>query len=170
MQKFPNSIRIPGGYIDIAKLGFLSFIASQCRAFLGKVSNRSTIIPFLYDDLTSICRKPLELIVKPRLISDAKTSYDLLQIDLSDSKSLLKISDVQIGFFASREVQHLRKCDEITLDSVKVFKSECRLFVSYVLNKIFEKYPLGSVIVRSCRLFIPSLMATNTVESNKKKL
>ena len=74
------------------------------------------------------------------------------------------------GFFASREVQRLRKCDEITLVSVKVSKNGCRLFVTSVLNKLCEKRPLGSVIVRSCRLFIPSLMATNTVESNKKKL
>ena len=39
-----------------------------------------------------------------------------------------------------------------------------------MLKEIFEECPLGSVIVRSCRLFIHSLMATNSVESNKKKL
>ena len=39
-----------------------------------------------------------------------------------------------------------------------------------MLNKIFEKCPVGWVIVRSCRLFISSFLATNTVESNKKKL
>ena len=39
-----------------------------------------------------------------------------------------------------------------------------------MLNRTFEKCPYKSVIVRSCRLFIRSLMATNTVESNKKKL
>ena len=128
------------------------------------------MVPFLHYDLISICHKLLELIVKPSLTSDVKTSYDLMQIDLSDSKSLLKISDAQIGFFALREVQGLWKCDEITLDSVKVFKNGCRLFVTSMLNRTFEKCPYKSVIVRSCRLFIRSLMATNTVESNKKKL
>ena len=128
------------------------------------------MVPFLHYDLISICHKLLELIVKPSLTSDVKTSYDLMQIDLSNSKSLLKISDAQIGFFALREVQGLWKCDEITLDSVKVFKNGCRLFVTSMLNRTFEKCPYKSVIVRSCRLFIRSLMATNTVESNKKKL
>ena len=60
-----------------------------------------------------------------------------MQIDLSDSKGLLKIPDVQIGFFASREVQRLRKCDEITLDSFKVFKNGCRLFVTSMLKNAY---------------------------------
>ena len=46
----------------------------------------------MYDDLTYIYLKLLELIVKLSAISDAKAAYDLIQIDLSDSKSLLKIS------------------------------------------------------------------------------
>ena len=65
------------------------------------------MVPFLHYDLISICHKFLELIVKPSLTSDVKTSYDLMQIDRSNSKSLLKISDAQIGFFALREVQGL---------------------------------------------------------------
>ena len=149
------------------ELGFFSFIASHIEPFLVKYQTDWPMVPFLYDDLISSCRKLLELIVKPSLISVGKTSYDLMQIDLSDSKGLLKISDVQIEFFALREVQRYRKCDEIALDFVKVVKNECRLFVTSILNKIFEKYPLRSVIVKSCRLFIPSLMATSTVESNK---
>ena len=76
--------------------------------------------------------KLLWLIVKPSLIWDAKTSYDLMQINLSDSKSLLKNSDVQIGFFVSREVQLIRKCDEITIDFVKVFKNGCLLILCWV--------------------------------------
>ena len=128
------------------------------------------MVPFLYYDLTSIFRKLLEVIVKTSLTSDFKTSYDLMQIDLSDSKNLLKISDVQIGFFALREVQHLRKCDEITLDFVKVFKNGCSLFDTSMLNKTFEKCSCRSVIVRSCLLFIPSLMATNAVKRNNQKL
>ena len=46
----------------------------------------------MYDDLTYIYLKLLELIVKLSAISDAKAAYDLIQIDLSDSKTLLKIS------------------------------------------------------------------------------
>ena len=40
--------------------------------------------------------------------------------------------------------------------------------VTSMLNKIFEKCPLGSVIVRSCPLFIPSPVTKSTFESNKK--
>ena len=115
-----------------ANLSFLSLTASEIEPFLVKYQTNRPMVPFLYYDLTSVYRKLQELIVKRSLISDVKTSYDLMQIDLSDSKSLMKIS-VQFGFFEVREVQRLRKCDEITLDSFKVFKNGCRLFVTTVL-------------------------------------
>ena len=79
-----------------AKSGFFGFVATHIEPFLVKYQTDQPMVPFLYDDLTSICRKLLELIVKPSLITDARTSSDLMQIDLSDSKNLLKVCDVRI--------------------------------------------------------------------------
>ena len=107
------------------KLGFFSLIASHVELFLVKYQTDRPMVPVLYYDLTSICCKLLELIVKPSLISDVKTSCDLMQINLSDSRSLLKISDVQIRFFALREVQCLRKYDVV-----------CSSLLSWLLIKL----------------------------------
>ena len=117
-----------------AKLSFFSLTASEIEPFLVKYQTNRPMLHFLYYDLTSIYRKLQELIVKRSLLSDIKTSYDLMQIDLSDSKSLLKISDVQFGFFEVREVQRLRKCDEITLDSFKVFQKWMQIVCYYCVE------------------------------------
>ena len=50
------------------KLGFFSFIASHIEPFLVNYQTDQLMVPFLHDDLTSICCKLLELIVKPSLI------------------------------------------------------------------------------------------------------
>ena len=86
------------------------------------------MVPFWYDYLTSISCKRLELIGKPSLISDSKTLNDLMQIDLSDSMSLGK-SLMSKSDFLHQEIQCLRKFDKITLNSVKVFKNRCKLYV-----------------------------------------
>ena len=117
-----------------AKLSFFSLTASEIEPFLVKYQTNRPMVHFLYYDLTSIYRKLQELIVKRSLLSDVKTSYDLMQIDLSDSKSLLKISDVQFGFFEVREVQRLRKCDEMTLDSFKVFQKWMQIVCYYCVE------------------------------------
>ena len=56
-----------------AYLGFFSFIASHIEPFLVKYQTDQPMVPFMYHDITSICRQLLELIVKPSLILDAKT-------------------------------------------------------------------------------------------------
>ena len=117
-----------------AKLSFFSLTASEIEPFLVKYQTNRPMVHFLYYDLTSIYRKLQELIVKRSLLSDVKTSYGLMQIDLSDSKSLLKISDVQFGFFEVREVQRLRKCDEMTLDSFKVFQKWMQIVCYYCVE------------------------------------
>ena len=76
-------------------------------------------------------------------------------------KNLLKISDVQVGFFASREIQRLEKCHETSLDSVTVFKNGCRLFVTSVMIKIFESIWISHKCLTQLSDFIKEEVITN---------
>ena len=58
------------------------------------------MMPFKYDDLTLMCRKLLDLVVKANVISQADTGLQLNKIDLSKSQNLQKDNEIQIWFAA----------------------------------------------------------------------
>ena len=107
---------------------FFSFIASHVVLFLVKYQTDQPMIPFIYDDLTSICPDQSFIFQEPIENQEKPTS---------------------------KKIQRLKKYDEVSLHSVRVFKKGCRLFVTFMLNKIFEKCPLGSKILSFVHPFAP---------------
>ena len=56
------------------------------------------MVPFFYQDLSVLIRKVIEIIIKPKVLSDCNAAVNLKRIDLSESSILLNKKGVNIGF------------------------------------------------------------------------
>ena len=56
------------------------------------------MVPFFYQDLSALIRKVIEIIIKPKVLSDCNAAVNLKRIDLSESSILLNNKGVNIGF------------------------------------------------------------------------
>ena len=60
--------------------------------------------------------------------------------------------------------------DEVTDSEIKKFKKQCQEVLLTTIGKLFERCPLGSVVVRSATCFDPIKIVSETTERNEKKL
>ena len=51
----------------------------------------------------------MEIIVKPKVLSDCNATINLKRIDLNESSNLLNGKDINIGFGTTKMLLHLRK-------------------------------------------------------------
>ena len=56
------------------------------------------MVPFFYQDLSVFIRKVIEIIIKPKVLSDCNAAVNLKRIDLSESSILLNNKGINIGF------------------------------------------------------------------------
>ena len=120
------------------------------------------MLPYMCDDLTKLITNVLSLIVKESAISSCKTGLDLKNIDLDSVENLLKTKEINVGFAAVEVLNELKKKDIVTNQEIKDIKKEVYKFVKATLKKIFERSPIGSVVVRNSNIFNPIVMANTT--------
>ena len=70
--------------------------------------------------------------------------------------------EIDIGFVALTHIQELRRRDEVSKTCVLAFKKS----VIATIEKLFEKAPIGSVIVRNTCVFNPEFITSSNYESN----
>ena len=151
-----------------AKLQFFCFVSSIVEPYLRKYQTDKPMIPFVYFDLKDLVIKLLDIIVKPTVINNCKSGKQLKEIDLSIEENL--ISDqhgkINMGFAVVDIIKRLKQQDKVSLSQLKAFKEGAQQFVISVLERLFEKNILASVILRSASVFNSSVMC----ELWKKKL
>ena len=76
----------------IPKLQFFTYVASVLEPFLRLYQTDAPMIPFMYFDIKNLVTNILKLFVKLEVIEGCKTASDLLEIDLSMEKNLLKVN------------------------------------------------------------------------------
>lgn len=79
---------------------FLKSIVSECEPFLRKYQSPKPLVPFLFDDLMSICLALLSRYVKETVLRDAKTAKQVMEIGKIDNvehKSLQPALSIAIG-------------------------------------------------------------------------
>ena len=96
-----------------AKLSFFSFIAGILEPYLKAYQTEKPMLPFLYTDLKQLCKKLLELIVKPDILAKCKSGLDFKNIDLKKSGNT-KGNKVFIGYAATTLIVDLKKKDEVS--------------------------------------------------------
>ena len=123
------------------------------------------MIPIVYFDLKELVIKLLDIIVKPTVINNCKSGKQLKEIDLSNEENLISIGKINMGF-AVEDIKRLKQQDKVSLSQLKAFKEGAQQFVISMLEKLFEKSALASVVLRSASVFGPSVMC----ELSKEKL
>ena len=159
--------------LAVAKFEFFSFFAGQFKPFLVAYQTDNPMVPFLYQDLSNLIRKIMHLVVKPDLLSECQTGRELKKVDLSDKNTFLKPKDINIGFAARSQINELKKKDSVSKADITAFFNGVIPFITGALEKMFERSPIGSVVVLHASVLNPTFISqekAEVLESKMKKL
>lgn len=146
-KSFKVILKAMGDSLIKAKLQFFICIAKDVQPFLKLYQTDAPMIPFISHDLGSLVKTLMERFVKPDTITSCKSVFALANVDYTDTKNLVDVSKVDVGFCAS---QTLRSTKTGASDrDCYAFRKDCRGFISAMLKKILEKAPIKYPLVRS---------------------
>ena len=91
----------------------------------------------------------------------------LKQLDLSKKEIFLNEGKLNVGFAVEFTISELKRKDLVTLSEVSKFKKQCFNFLVATAGKLFERSPLGFMIVKHARCLNPEHFSSNAVESMK---
>ena len=106
--------------------------------------------------------------MKAKAIDAAKTKELASLVD--EKKNLVSNKNVHLGFAAETQLEKLLTSKKITEKDVENLRAETMLFIKSCLTKLGERCPLMSTIVRNCEALSPTIIATNSQDSAKKKM
>ena len=136
-----------------------------CLIFFKKYQSDKPMIPFIYDDLKDLVSRLLELFVKPAILEKNKTGKKMMKLDLYDNKTLLSAEKINVGFAVESKLNDLKKKD-VTASQIKVFMKGVQRLLCAMVTKLFERSPLGSVVLLSAAMFDPNIL----LNASKEKL
>ena len=82
----------------------------------------------------------------------------------------MKNKDIVLGFAADTKLSEMKRQDIINDVQAAEFRKGCGLFLVYLTNIIFERSPLGSVVVRTASIFNPKVLQSDPHLQNEKKM
>jgi len=140
-----------------AKISFFGSVSAMCKPFLKTVQTPSPLAPFLYDDIAHLLRSRMTRFVKKLLICDAKTTSDLMKIDVSSKEIRCNYKEVDIGDASTKALMQTSVSDKERL----AFRMECVEYLSTTTAKIVERSPLRYGIVKAMACLVPSTVNRN---------
>ena len=144
----------------IAKMHFFCYMAGILEPYLTCHQGESPLVPFMDGDLRRLFKSVLAVVVKPKVLENCKTGLDMIRLDLDDEKSLITPKKIHLGFAAEDEIAKLGgQTDTEAVDNLKqgAFK-----FVLAMLEKLQNRNPLSSSIVRNSVVFNPKSVVSQT--------
>ena len=158
MQKAFNDI------FTVARLNFFSYVAGFFKPFQKSYQSNSPMIPYLCTDLSELVKKFLQLFIRADVIN--ANLKDFRRIEMKN-ENFLKISSIRLGFACESSLAKIKNKDD---SEIKRFKKQCQEVLLTAIGKLFERCPVGSVVVRSATCFDPIKIVNETTERNEKKL
>ena len=105
------------------------------------------------------CSKIMSRFLKDSVTTSAKTFTQLAKIDVTSDDNSKLSKAVDIGIITKREVDGLRKNEQITQREQRQFQLDCKVFLTRTSEKLLEKCPLKFPMVRFLRCLDPQVMA-----------
>ena len=146
----------------VAKLHFFSYVASLLKPYLNQLQSEQPVMLYLQKELLLLCGSVLEMIIQPDIWSNS-TGSQLTKIDFSERKFFLKRKDMHLGFAAECEIKDFLRKDSVQINDVKEIKNDAAQFIMALMKKIFEKCPLGAVVIRNADVFDPNYMLNEII-------
>ena len=125
------------------------------KAFLTTYQTDRPMIPFLYGDFLKLFKNLFSIIIRLDITSKCETALKLKEIDLYSSSSAkhLVANEINVGSVALTHIQELSRRDKVSETCVLTLKKCVRKRVMVTIEKLLEKSPIGSVIVRNACVF-----------------
>ena len=127
------------------------------------------MVPYMYFDLVKLHKAVLNVIVKDDVILSCKPSKKVTLIELKDV-NFKKNEQCDIGLGTNALLMNLKQKDAIDNSAIRQFYNDVRVVVSKTLNKMNEKSPINSVVVRESTIFYPKLIIANGIDVLQKSL
>ena len=128
------------------------------------------MVPFLHDDLLHLVKRVLFLVLKPDVVNPSSSITALKEIDLTANTNFLRAKDIKLGFGARECINNLKKSDLLSSKDLQAYMNECLTFVTAIVTKLFDRSPLGSVIVRNANALNPEVMAELEIHLLERKM
>ena len=169
-KSFENVLKAVKDPLTTVKLSFFSFLASLFKPFLLKYQTRKPMIPYFYHDLVSMFRSVLQLVVKEDVLQKCASGQDLLKIDLDNKETFKKKKEFHLGFSTESLLKDLKRKDMVKSSEVSNFLTNVWKCVVETMKKMFERCPLGSIVVRNAVVFNPRTISSSISSSNETTL
>ena len=98
----------------------------------------SPMVPFIYQDIRSLCIKLLKIVVKPTVISELDTQKKLVAFDCDKESNFLPPSQYSLGVAVTHELERVQKVDLVEKKDVRLFRIACRQIICGIFDKIVE--------------------------------
>ena len=118
------------------------------------------MVPFLYNDLTSVVKSLLRRFVKSDVIDNAKC---LTTIDLKKESNLIGVKHVNIGHGARAALSDVKVSDL----QILTFKADCRKCLITICEKMCEKSPLAYNLTKSLSFCDPRVVPSLKVAKSR---
>ena len=110
--------------------------------------------------------EPYLIIVKHEEIEKCKTGPHLKDLDFTNGSLFLDLKNMQMGFEVEENLRKLKieksekSKDTTTYQQISTLKKVAQVFVVTMLNKLFERCPLVSNVIRSAAGFDPTVLVS----------
>ena len=119
------------------------------------------MIPFLEEALTDIVLTLMKMIVKPGILTEATTSYKLINIDLSNTDNLLPYELVKLPTATKALLKAV-----LPNQKKRNFLKDCKAMIVALLQKFQERSPLKYSIVRYATSLSPAHIIVHKEKSS----
>ena len=119
------------------------------------------MVLFIHDDLFNLLSSLVQVIIKLEIPEKCTTLFNLKKADLGKKENIMKANHFNIGFAASHD---LKRKDSVPSSDILNFRQDIYEFVQVTVNKIFERFPVGSAIICNANVFNPTKMISEPSE------
>ena len=147
------------------KLHFFAFIASILELLLVLFQIDNPILPFMYDELSSVSKRLIALMYKKEKIDAAKTVSKSMKEDWWKKKNnQMEEFLIDIRVAAKDDLSKAK----VTTEKKRKFQGEYKLSVANLLLKLEERVPIQHALVRNSSSINPNSMAIQTAPILKR--
>ena len=93
----------------------------------------SPMVPFIYQDIRSLCIKLLKIVVKPTVISELDMQKKLVACD--KESNFLPPSQYSLGVAVTHELERVQKVDLVEKKDVRLFRIACQQIICGIFDK-----------------------------------
>ena len=154
----------------VPKLNFFLIIAKEIQPLLKYYQADGPLVPFFAfaQDIFTLIKGFMERFIKTDVMKTVTSMVTLLKIDTSDTNNHTEVSSIKVGFVTDSIPRGIGASNRERL--VFKFKMNCKQFLIKMVQKLIDKSPICSPLVRNMIVLDPRVFVSLGKQSVVKKL